>query len=103
MGLVHQIAPEDGDFLVLSHAMEEEGLVDGWITLVRWGHRPMVSDGPPDTMVILGSGEPSVDGEDFTFKKGGSEYFVSLPFVPLVFHLECNSCESFQCSSWCVL
>ena len=53
--------------------MEEEGLLDGIITSVRRGRRPMVSDGPADAMVILGSGKPSDDGEDFAFENGGSK------------------------------
>ena len=63
----------------MSHSVEEDGLVDGWLKFVCEGYRPMVLNTPPDAMVILGSGEPSDDGEDFTFKNSRSKQSSSLP------------------------
>ena len=72
MGLVHQVALEDEATSILSHVMEEEGLVNGWIRAANEGHRPMVMNAP-EMRFWMGSGEPSEDGEDFTFENGGSE------------------------------
>ena len=80
MGLVHQVAPEDEATSILSHVMEEEGLVGGWIRAVNEGRRPMVTNASemrfsnaPEMRFWVGDDEPSEDGEDFAFENGGSE------------------------------
>ena len=72
MGLVHQVAPEDEATSISSHVMEEEGLVSGWIRAAQEGRRPMVTNAAAMRFSI-GNGEPSEDGEDFTFENAGSE------------------------------
>ena len=73
MGLVHQITPEDEPDLVLLHVMGEEGFVERVTRAAREGCGVIFTDTLPVVMIALGSGEPSDDGEDFTFENGGSK------------------------------
>ena len=73
MGLVYQITPEDNAQSILSHVVGEEGIVDSMIRVVHKGRSVHYGEVLPGVGVVLGSGEPSEDGEDFAFENGGSE------------------------------
>ena len=55
------------------HPQCEEGIVDSVIRVVREGYSLHFGEIPPGVRVVLGSGEPSEDGEDFAFENGGSK------------------------------
>ena len=73
MGLVYQIAPADHEQAILSHVVGEEGMVESVIRAVRKGRSVHYGEVPPEVRIVLGSGEPSEDGEDFAFENGGSK------------------------------
>ena len=73
MGLVCQIAPADHEQAILLHVVGEEGLVESMLRAVCKGCSVHYGEIPPEVRVVLGSGEPSEDGEDFAFENGGSE------------------------------